>query len=163
MLSATFNPSLAREAGQLLGREARARGFNVLLAGGINLARDPRNGRNFEYFSEDPLVSAIFGSEVVNGAQNEGVISTLKHYSLNCNETNRHSLDANIDAAAHRESDLLALQIAIERSQPGSIMSAYNKVNGVYASGNNELLNEVLKKAWEYPGWVMSDWGAVHS
>ncbi|MBO0757309.1 MAG: glycoside hydrolase family 3 protein [Bradyrhizobiaceae bacterium] len=163
MLSATFNPLLAREAGQMLGREARARGFNVLLAGGINLARDPRNGRNFEYFSEDPLVSAIFGSEVVNGAQSEGVISTLKHYSLNCNETNRQSLDAIIDPAAHRESDLLAFQIAIERSQPGAIMSAYNKVNGVYASGNNELLNEVLKKAWEYPGWVMSDWGAVHS
>jgi beta-glucosidase len=163
MLSATFNPSLAREAGQMLGREARARGFNVLLAGGINLVRDARNGRNFEYFSEDPLVSAIFGSEVVDGAQSEGVISTLKHFSLNCNETNRHSLDAIIDPAAHRESDLLAFQIAIERSRPGSIMSAYNKVNGVYASGNNELLNQVLKKTWEYPGWVMSDWGAVHT
>jgi beta-glucosidase len=163
MLSATFDPSLAREAGQMLGREARARGFNILLAGGINLVRDTRNGRNFEYFSEDPLVSAIFGSAVVDGAQSEGVISTLKHFSLNCNETNRHTLDAIIDPAAHRESDLLAFQIAIERSQPGSIMSAYNKVNGVYASGNNELLNEVLKKAWEYPGWVMSDWGAVHS
>jgi beta-glucosidase len=162
MLSATFNPSLAREAGRLLGREARVRGFNVLLDGGINLARDPRNGRNFEYFSEDPLVSGIFGSEVVTAAQSEGVISTLKHFSLNCNETNRHSLDAIIDTAAHRESDLLAFQIAIERSQPGAIMSAYNKVNGVYAGGNNELLNEVLKKAWEYPGWVMSDWGAVH-
>jgi beta-glucosidase len=163
MLSATFDPSLAREAGQMLGREARARGFNILLAGGINLVRDTRNGRNFEYFSEDPLVSAIFGSAVVDGAQSEGVISTLKHFSLNCNETNRHTLDAIIDPAAHRESDLLAFQIAIERSQPGSIMSAYNKVNGVYASGNNELLNEVLKKTWEYPGWVMSDWGAVHS
>lgn len=87
--------------------------FNVVLGGGINLARDVRNGRNFEYFSEDPLVSAVLGAAAVNGTQGEGVISTLKHYSLNCNETNRHWLDAIIDPAAHREADLLAFQIAI--------------------------------------------------
>jgi len=162
VLGASFNPKLAREGGAMLGREARVRQFNVLLGGGINLARDPRNGRNFEYLSEDPLVSGVLAAEAIRGTQAEGVISTIKHYSLNCNETNRHWLDAVIDPAAHRESDLLAFQIAIERAQPGSVMSAYNKVNGVYASGNNELLNDVLKKAWGYPGWVMSDWGAVH-
>lgn len=162
-LGATFNPTLARAAGEMLGREARARGFNVLLAGGINLARDPRNGRNFEYLSEDPLLSGVLAAESINGIQGEGVISTIKHFSLNCNETNRHWLDAVIDPAAHRESDLLAFEIAIERAQPGSVMTAYNKINGVYAGGNRELIEEVLKGAWGYSGWVMSDWGATPS
>ena len=135
-LGASFNPALARAAGAMIGREARSRGFNVMLAGGINLARDPRNGRNFEYCSEDPLLSAVLAAEAIAGIQGEGVISTIKHYSLNCNETNRHWLDAIIDPAAHRESDLLAFEIAIERAQPGSVMSGYNKVNGDYAGGN---------------------------
>ena len=161
VIGASFNPQLARDGGAAIGREARSRGFNIMLAGGINLARDVRNGRNFEYYSEDPWLSAVLGAEAVNGIQGEGVISTLKHYSLNCNETNRHWLDAVIDAAAHRESDLLAFQIAIERSQPGSIMTGYNKINGHYAGGNHHLLNEVLKGAWGYKGWVMSDWGAT--
>jgi beta-glucosidase len=161
LVGASFNPQLAREAGAMIGREARIRGFNVMLAGGINLARDVRNGRNFEYYSEDPYLTAVLGAEAVNGIQGEGVISTLKHYTLNCNETNRQWLDAIIDPAAHRESDLLAFQIAIERSQPGSIMSGYNKINGEYAGGNNHLLNDILKGAWSYQGWVMSDWGAV--
>ena len=117
----------------MVGREARARGLNVMLAGGINLARDPRNGRNFEYLSEDPLLSAVLAAESIAGIQGEGVISTIKHYSLNCNETNRHWLDAIIDPAAHRESDLLAFEIAIERARPGAVMTGYNKVNGVYA------------------------------
>lgn len=160
-LSASFNPTLARASGGMVGREARSRGFNVLLAGGINLARDPRNGRNFEYLSEDPLLSGVLAAESINGIQAEGVISTIKHYSLNCNETNRHWLDALIDPAAHRESDLLAFQLAIERAQPGAVMTAYNKINGVYAGGNRVLIQDVLKGAWGYPGWVMSDWGAT--
>jgi beta-glucosidase len=127
----------------------------------MNLTRDARNGRNYEYYSEDPWLSAVMAAEAVNGIQSQNVISTLKHYTLNCNETNRHWLDAIIDPAAHRESDLLAFQIAIERSQPGSIMSGYNKINGIYASGNPHLLNDVLKGAWGYKGYVMSDWGAV--
>jgi beta-glucosidase len=162
-LASSFNPSLAREAGGLLGREARMRGFNILLGGGINLQRDVRNGRNFEYYSEDPFLTAILGAEAVKGTQAEGVISTLKHYSLNCNETNRRWLDAIIDPAAHRESDLLAFQMAIERSQPGAIMSSYNKINGSYAGDNGHLLNDVLKGIWGYQGWVMSDWGATPS
>ncbi len=163
LVGSTFNPRLAREGGAAIGREARSRRFNIQLAGGINLQRDVRNGRNYEYYSEDPLVSALFGAEAVNGIQGEGVISTLKHYTLNANETNRHWLDAIIDPASHRETDLLAFQIAIERSQPGAIMSGYNKINGEYASGNHHLLNEVLKGAWGYRGYVMSDWGAVPS
>src|SRR5262252_9217422 len=129
-LGSSFNPALARASGGMLGREARSRGFNVQLAGGVNLARDPRNGRNFEYLSEDPLVTAALAAESINGIQSQGVISTIKHYSLNCNETNRHWLDAVIDPAAHRESDLLAFEIAIERAQPGSVMTGYNKING---------------------------------
>ncbi|MBV9206104.1 MAG: glycoside hydrolase family 3 protein [Actinobacteria bacterium] len=162
-LGASFNPALARRAGRVVGREARVRGFNVQLAGGINLARDPRNGRNFEYISEDPWLSAVLVAESIAGIQGEGVISTIKHYSLNCNETNRHWLDAIIDPAAHRESDLLAFQIAIERARPGAVMTAYNKINGDYAGRNDLLLNGVLKEAWGYPGWVMSDWGATQS
>jgi beta-glucosidase len=162
-VGSSFNPALARAGGAAIGREARSRGFNIMLAGGMNLARDVRNGRNFEYYSEDPWVSAVMGAEAVNGIQGEGVISTLKHFTLNNNETNRHWLDAVIDPAAHRESDLLAFQIAIERSEPGAIMSGYNKINGEYASGNDHLLNDVLKGAWGYKGYVMSDWGAVPS
>ncbi len=162
-LAASFNPGLARAAGEAIGREARSRGFNVQLAGAINLARDPRNGRNFEYLSEDPLLSATMAAESIIGIQQQGVISTTKHYSLNCNETNRHWLDAVIDPDAHRESDLLAFEIAIERAQPGAVMTAYNKVNGDYAAANGVLINDVLKGAWAYRGWVMSDWGGTPS
>jgi beta-glucosidase len=162
-LGASFNPALAYASGEAIGREARSRGFNVQLAGGNNLMRDPRNGRTFEYLSEDPWHSAVLAAESVNGIQSQGVISTLKHFCLNCNETNRHWLDAIIDPDAHRESDLLAFQIAIERSNAGAIMNSYNKVNGDYTGGNSVLLQDVLKGAWDYPGWVMSDWGATAS
>ncbi len=162
-LAASFNPSLARAAGEVIGREARSRGFNVQLAGAMNLARDPRNGRNFEYLSEDPLLTATMIAESIDGIQRQGVISTVKHYSLNCNETNRHFVDAVIDPDAHRESDLLAFEIAIERAEPGAVMTAYNKINGDYAAANHVLINEVLKGAWAYRGWVMSDWGSTPS
>ncbi|MGE5695236.1 MAG: beta-glucosidase family protein [Candidatus Sericytochromatia bacterium] len=162
-IGASFNRDLARAAGEAIGGEARSRGFNVMLAGGVNLCRDPRNGRNFEYISEDPLLSGELAAASVNGIQSQRVISTVKHFSLNCNETNRHWLDAVIDPAAHRESDLLAFEIAIDRSQPGAVMSGYHKVNGEPAGGNATLLVDVLKMAWGYPGWVMSDWGATPS
>jgi beta-glucosidase len=161
VVGSSFDPRLAREGGVAIAREARLRGFNIQLAGGMNLTRDVRNGRNFEYYGEDPWLSAIMASEQVNGIQSQQVISTLKHFTLNANETNRHWLDAIIDPAAHRESDLLAFQIAIERSQPGSIMSGYNKVNGEYVGGSRHLLTDVLKGAWGYTGYVMSDWGAT--
>ena len=160
-IGATFNPELAFAGAHTVASEARAKGFNVLLGGGINLVRDPRNGRNFEYISEDPLLSGIMGAEAVRGAQSAGVVSTVKHFSLNSNETNRHTWNAEVDEAAHRESDLLAFQIAIERGKPGSVMCAYNLVNGHKACGNDHLLNAVLKRDWRYRGWVMSDWGAV--
>lgn len=161
-VGASFDLDLAQEMGAVVAREARARGFNVLLGGGINLVRDPRAGRNFEYVSEDPLLSGLVGAAWVRGTQAEGVISTVKHFSLNAQETCRHTLDARIDPAAHRESDLLAFQIAIEGGEPGAVMGAYNAVNGEFACGNHELLTNVLKRDWKFPGWVMSDWGAVH-
>lgn len=162
-IGASFNPELAFAGARAVASEARAKGFNVLLGGGINLVRDPRNGRNFEYISEDPLLSGIMGAEAARGAQSVGVVSTVKHFSLNSNETNRHTWNAEIDETAHRESDLLAFQIAIERGRPGSVMCAYNIVNGEPACGSDHLLNTVLKKDWRYKGWVMSDWGAVSS
>lgn len=162
-LAASWNPELAYRSGVVIGTEARLKGFNVLLAGGMNLARDPRNGRNFEYFGEDPLLAGVLAGETVRGIQSQHVISTVKHFALNGQETGRFVADAHIAEDALRESDLLAFEIAIERGEPGSVMCAYNLVNGHYACGNDWLLNRVLKGDWQFPGWVMSDWGAVDS
>jgi beta-glucosidase len=162
-LAATFDPELARRAGDMLGAEAHAKGFNVQLAGGVNLVREPRNGRNFEYASEDPLLSGVIIGEQIAGIQGRHVVSTTKHYALNSQETGRFVHNAVIDEAALRESDLLAFQIAIEGGRPGAVMCAYNRVNGPYACEDPFLLSTVLKGEWRYPGWVMSDWGAVHS
>lgn len=162
-LAATWDPDLAFACGKLLGNESRNKGFNVMLAGGVNLSREPRNGRNFEYFGEDPLLSGIMAGQSIRGIQSENIVSTVKHFALNNQETGRFSADVRIDEAAARESDLLAFQIAIEIGQPGSVMCAYNLVNGEYCSESKWLLNTVLKDDWRYPGWVMSDWGAVRS
>jgi beta-glucosidase len=135
----------------------------VLLGGAANLIRDPRGGRNFEYFSEDPLLTGIMAGSLIEGVQSRHIISTIKHFALNAQETDRVVLDARIDPAATRESDLLAFEIALERGRPGGVMCAYNQVNGSYSCENNWLLNEVLKTDWGYPYFVMSDWGAVHS
>lgn len=161
-MAATWDPELLHAGGAMIGSEARAKGFNVMLAGGVNLMREPRNGRTFEYLGEDPWLAGTLAGAAVAGIQSQHVVSTLKHYALNDQETGRQFHDARIGEAAARESDLLAFQLAIERGQPGSIMCAYNRVNGVHACGSDFLLNQVLKKDWGYKGWVMSDWGAVH-
>ena len=121
-LAATFDPAIAYEGGRVVGTEARAKTINIQLAGGVDLARDPRNGRNFEYAGEDPLLAGLIAGESIRGIQSTGVISTAKHYALNDQEHNRNTVDSIIGEAAARESDLLAFQIAIERGQPGSIM-----------------------------------------
>ena len=162
-LASTWDPELARLQGKAVGAEARAKGFNVLLGGAANLIRDPRGGRNFEYFSEDPLLTGVMAGSVIDGVQSQNIISTIKHFALNAQETDRVVLDARIDPAATRESDLLAFEIAIERGRPGSVMCAYNQLNGAYCCENDWLLNQVLKTDWRYPFFVMSDWGAVHS
>jgi beta-glucosidase len=161
--AASFDPAIARAGGAMIGSEARAKRFDVLLAGGIGLTRDPWNGRNFEYLGEDPLLAGIMGGAHIAGVQSNHIVSTIKHYVLNAQETGRMVLDARIGETALRESDLLAFQIAIERGKPGSVMCAYNKVNGDWACENKFLLTDVLKRDWGYRGWVMSDWGAVHS
>jgi len=161
--AATWNPEIAFQGGRMIGSEARNSGFNVMLAGGVNLARDPRNGRNFEYGGEDPLLAGtIVGSEIA-GIQSNHIISTTKHYALNDLETGRKGHDAQIDPGSARMSDLLAFQLALERGDPGSVMCAYNKVNGDFACENDWLLNKLLKGDFGFPGYVMSDWGAVHS
>ena len=161
--AATWNPEIAFKGGQMIGGEARASGFNVMLAGGVDLARDPRNGRNFEYAGEDPLLAGtIVGSEIA-GIQSNHIVSTTKHYALNDLETGRKGHDAIIDHGAARMSDLLAFQFAIERGQPGSVMCSYNKVEGDFACENSWILNDVLKGDFGFRGYVMSDWGAVHS
>lgn len=160
-MASTWNPDLIARTGGAVAREARERGFNVLLGGGVNLARDPRCGRNFEYLGEDPLLAGVLAGGYVRAAQAQGVICTLKHYVLNDQETGRHVLNAVIDEAALRESDLFAFQIAIEIGDPGAIMTAYNRINGDYACANRHLLEGVLKGDWGYRGFVMSDWGAT--
>jgi len=161
--AATWNPDLAFQGGRMIGSEARASGFNVMLAGGVNLMRDPRNGRNFEYGGEDPLLAGTMVGAQIAGIQSNRIISTVKHYALNDLETGRMGHDAQIDPASARMSDLLAFQFATERGDPGSAMCAYNRVNGDYACENAWLLNDVLKGDMGFRGYVMSDWGATHS
>ena len=162
-LAATWNPQLAYAAGSMIGEEARRKGLNLLLAGAANLARDPRSGRNFEYAGEDPLLTGTIVGETIRGISDRHVISTIKHFALNDQETKRNSVDALIDDAAFRESDLLAFEIASERGRPGAVMCSYNLVNGVHACEHQWLLDRVLRQEWGFRGWVMSDWGAAHS
>ncbi len=161
--AASWNPDVAYAVGAAIGAEARARGFNVVLDGALNLARDPRGGRTFEYAGEDPLLAGTMAGEEAHGIQSDHVVTTVKHYALNDQESGRFTLSAIIDEPSARESDLLAFEIAIEHGDPGAVMCAYEKVNGTYACENGFLLNDVLKRDWKYPGWVLSDWGAVHS
>jgi beta-glucosidase len=161
--AATWDVGTAYAGGAMIGAEARAYGFNVMLAGGANLLREPRNGRNFEYGGEDPLLAGRIVGAQIRGIQSNHVVSTLKHFALNDQESGRTTVNVRIDDAAARMSDLLALQIANEDGKPGAVMCSYNRVNGVHACENAHLLNEVLKGDWGFAGWVMSDWGAVHS
>ncbi|MEV2211267.1 glycoside hydrolase family 3 C-terminal domain-containing protein [Streptomyces sp. NPDC050997] len=163
LLGATFDVATARETGALVGRQARAKGFAVQLAGGANLVREATGGRNFEYISEDPLLTGRLAGASVDAIQAQGLVSTVKHFTLNAQETCRVMADSRIEEAAHRESDLLAFQIAMEDGRPGAVMPGYNLVNGHYASENAHLLTTILKGEWGFDGWVMADWGASHS
>lgn len=162
-LAATWDSQLAASDGALLGDEAWRKGFNVLLGPGLNLARDPRNGRNFEYLGEDALLAGTLAGSEICGIQRQHVVAAVKHFALNDQETGRAILSANLSEAAMRESDLLAFELALEAGTPGAVMCAYNRVNGTYACENAHLLNQVLKHDWRFAGWVMSDWGAVRS
>ena len=161
--AASFDPAVPRAGGVMIGAEARATGHNTMLSGGVNLAREPRNGRNFEYTGEDPLLAGTMAGSLIDGIQSNKIISTIKHYAVNDAETQRTTLDVTISAEALRQSDLLAFEFAIERGSPGSVMCSYNLINGRWGCENDYLLNTVLKGDWGYKGFVMSDWGAVHS
>jgi beta-glucosidase len=159
--AASWNPDVLYAGGAAIGQEARAKGFNVLLAGGVNLMRDPRNGRTFEYLAEDPLLSGMLVGAAIRGIQSNHIISTIKHFAFNGQETGRKYADVHIGEAAARESDLLAFQIGIEQGHPGSVMCAYNRFAGQQACSDPWLLTTVLKQDWGWRGFVMSDWGAV--
>ncbi len=161
--AATWNPAMAYAGGTMIGNEARLSGFNVQLAAGINLLREPRNGRNFEYAGEDPLLAGTMVGQEIKGIQSNHIVSTVKHYAFNDQETERFTANAIIEEAAARSSDLLAFQLAIEAGDPGSVMCSYNRIDGAYGCENAWLLNDVLKKDWGFKGYVMSDWGATHS
>jgi beta-glucosidase len=160
---ATWDPALAYDYGVIVGREVRDLGFNVSLGGTANLIREPRNGRNFECWSEDPLVIGKMLGRELKGTQDQGVIADINRYAVNDQETGRMVYNAIIDRRSLWETDLLAFQIAIQESDVGTVMCAYNKLNGEYACENPYLMDQVLKKDWAYKGWVMSDWGAAHS
>ena len=162
-LAASFDPHLAERAGAAIGAEARSMGFSVLLAGGADLTRDPRGGRDFEYAGEDPLLTGEIVGAVIAGIQSNRIVSTLKHFALNAQENGRVVLDARLGEAASRESDLLAFELALERGRPGAMMSGYNRIDGAFASENAHLIEDVLKRDWGFDGWVMSDWGGTHS
>lgn len=161
--AATWNPERAFDGGAMIGNEAKLSGFNVMLAGGVNLLREPRNGRNFEYAGEDPLLAGVIVGNEIRGIQSNHVISTMKHYALYDQSTSSSNLDVQIGDANARMSDLLALQIVNEVGHPGSVMCSYNIVKGKHVCESSWLLNDVLKTDWRYPGYVMSDWGATHS
>jgi beta-glucosidase len=161
--AASFDPEVPRAGGAMIGAETRATGHNTMLSGGVNLAREPRNGRNFEYTGEDPLLAGIMAGALIEGIQSNRIVSTVKHYAVNDHETQRTSLDVTISAEAMRQSDLLAFELAMEKGSPGSVMCSYNLINGRWGCENDYLLNTVLKGDWGFKGFVMSDWGAVHS
>ena len=160
-LASSWNRDLVERVGRALGDESRAQGVAVLLGPGINIKRSPLCGRNFEYFSEDPLVSGELGASYVRGLQSRGVGASLKHFAANNQETNRMSVSAEVDERTLRELYLSAFETVVMREQPWTVMCSYNRINGVYAAENHWLLTEVLRTEWGFTGAVVSDWGAV--
>ena len=161
-LAASWDIELVEEVGQALGEEALALDVQVLLGPGVNIKRTPLGGRNFEYFSEDPLLAGELATAWVRGVQAKGVGASLKHYACNNQEWERMTINAEVDQRTLREIYLAAFERVVKRTQPWTIMSSYNKVNGAYASEHPQLLNEILKQEWKFEGVVVSDWGAVN-
>lgn len=161
--TASWDPGLAYHYGGVIGRETRDEGFDVSLGGGVDLARDPRCGRNFEYHGEDPILAGTMLARELRGIQSQGVVATIKHFAVNDQESGRLFVSSNLSRRALRETDLLAFEIGVRDSGVGAVMCSYNRVNSVYSCQNSYLLNDVLKLDWGFNGWVMSDWGATHS
>jgi beta-glucosidase len=161
--ASSWDPEAAYLYGSVIGRELRAQGYNQSIGGGVNLARDPRNGRLFEYAGEDPLLAGVTVGHVIRGVENNHVMGDIKHYAFNDQETGRTVVDVRISNKAARESDLLAFELGIRIGHPSSVMCSYNKVRADWACENDWLLNHVLKGAWHFPGFVVSDWDGTHS
>ncbi len=161
--ASSWNPEAAFLYGSVIGRELRAQGFNMSIGGGVNITREPRNGRNFEYAGEDPILAGTMSGNLMKGLQAQQVMGDIKHYALNDQETGRNIMNVILDKRAMRETDLLAFQIAIGIANPSGVMCSYNKINGDYACENDYTLNEVLKKDFAFKGWVLSDWMGTHS
>ncbi len=162
-MSASWDPDAACLYGSVLGRALRAQGYNMSIGGGVDLIREPRNGRNFEYASEDPILAGTMVGQLVRGVQSNRVMGDIKHYAVNDQETGRNILSAVLDRRALRETDLLAFQIAIALAHPAGVMCAYNRIDGDYACENDYTLDQVLKHDWGFQGFVLSDWGGTHS
>jgi beta-glucosidase len=161
--ASAWDPQAAFEYGALIGRELRDQGYSMSLGGGVNLPREPRNGRTFEYQGEDPLLAGTLDGNFAKGVQSQHIIGDLKHYAINDQESGRNAVNANIDKRSMRETDLRAFGIALAISDAQGVMCSYNRVNGDFACENSYLLTDVLKKAFNFKGFVLSDWGGTHS
>lgn len=159
----TWDRELIYEIGQAIAAECREEGVQMLLAPGVNMKRTPLCGRNFEYFSEDPVLSGELGAAFIQGVQSEGVATSLKHLAVNNQEIERSTISVEVDERTLREYYLKPFEIAIKKGNPGSVMCAYNKLGGIWCSENRWLLHDLLRKEWGYEGLVVSDWRAVHS
>lgn len=158
----SWDPALLAAMGRAIGTEAAASGVDLVLGPGANLKRDPRCGRNFEYFSEDPLLSGTLAAGEIAGIQETGVGACLKHFACNNQEYRRTVSDSRLDQRTLRELYLTAFEIAVREAKPAAVMAAYNMVNGTYCSDNKELLTEILRTQWGFDGLVVTDWGALH-
>src|SRR3954463_16675693 len=161
--AASWDLQGAYEYGALIGEELRAQGYNMSLGGGINLTREPRNGRTFEYLGEDPILAGKLVGSVMKGLQDQHVIGDLKHYALNDQESGRNAVNVTVSKRAMRETDLLAFEIGLRDSNAAAVMCSYNRVNGDFACENKYLLTDVLKTDWGFKGFVLSDWQGTHS
>ncbi|HMZ44427.1 MAG TPA: glycoside hydrolase family 3 C-terminal domain-containing protein [Anaerolineales bacterium] len=161
--ASTWDVDLIKQMGIALAEECIALNVDVLLGPGVNMKRSPLNGRNFEYFSEDPFLAGELAANFINGIQSKGVGTSLKHYAANNQEFQRFSISAEIDERTLREIYLPAFEKAVKQAQPWTVMCSYNKVNGTFASEHHQLLTEILKEEWGFEGLVVSDWGAVRN
>ena len=162
-MAASWDLKAAYLYGTVIGRELRDQGYNMAIGGGVNITREPRNGRNFEYSGEDPILAGKIVGQLMKGVQDQQILGDIKHYALNDQETGRHVGNVILDKRSMRETDLLAFEIGLRESKAAGVMCAYNKINGDWACENDYTLKQVLKKAFDFKGWVMSDWGATHS
>lgn len=160
--AASWDPSLLYKMGEALGEECLAERVSVLLGPGVNMKRSPLCGRNFEYFSEDPLLAGEVAAGLINGVQSKGIGTSLKHFATNNQEMRRMSVDSVVDERALREIYLTAFEIAVKKAKPWTVMNAYNKLNGVYCSDNEELQQKILRDEWGFDGVVVTDWGAAN-